>query len=79
MDVIVNLSERHYYNCDFRECFKITMLNHFLLDSGIGLVVFDINCAHGEVYSIQCYVIKLVSDLRQVGGFESKYSGFLHK
>jgi hypothetical protein len=24
---------------------------------------------HGEVYSIQHYVIKLVSDLRQVGGF----------
>jgi hypothetical protein len=27
------------------------------------------NPAHGEVYSIQNYVIKLVSYLRQVGGF----------
>ena len=27
------------------------------------------NLAHGEVYSIQHYVIKFVSDLRQVGGF----------
>jgi hypothetical protein len=27
------------------------------------------NPIHGEVYSIQHYVIKLVSDLRQVGGF----------
>ena len=27
------------------------------------------NPAHGEVYSIQHYVIKFVSDLRQVGGF----------
>jgi hypothetical protein len=27
------------------------------------------NPVHGEVYSIQHYVIKLVSDLRQVGGF----------
>ena len=27
------------------------------------------NNAHGEVYSIQCYVIKFVSDLWQVGGF----------
>jgi hypothetical protein len=27
------------------------------------------NRAHGEVYSIQHYVIKFVSDLRQVGGF----------
>jgi hypothetical protein len=26
---------------------------------------------HGEVYSIQRYVIKFVSDLRQVGGFLS--------
>ena len=24
---------------------------------------------HGEVYSVQHYVIKFVSDLRQVGGF----------
>ena len=29
------------------------------------------NLAHGEVYSIQNYVIKFVSDLRQVGGFLS--------
>jgi len=27
------------------------------------------NLAHGEVYSTQYYVIKFVSDLRQVGGF----------
>jgi hypothetical protein len=27
------------------------------------------NPAHGEVYSIQHYVIKFLSDLRQVGGF----------
>jgi hypothetical protein len=27
------------------------------------------NPAHGEVYSIQHYVIQFVSDLRQVGGF----------
>jgi hypothetical protein len=27
------------------------------------------NPVHGEVYSIQHYVIKSVSDLRQVGGF----------
>jgi hypothetical protein len=28
-----------------------------------------LNPAHGEVYAIQHYVIKFVSDLRQVGGF----------
>jgi hypothetical protein len=27
------------------------------------------NSVHGEVYLIQRYVIKFVSDLRQVGGF----------
>ena len=27
------------------------------------------NPAHGEVYSIEAYVINFVSDLRQVGGF----------
>ena len=27
------------------------------------------NLANGEVYSIQMYMIKLFSDLRQVGGF----------
>ena len=31
--------------------------------------VVSSNSAHGEVYSIQHYVIKFVSDLRQVGGF----------
>ena len=29
----------------------------------------SLNPAHGEVYSIQHYVIKFVSDLRQVGDF----------
>jgi len=33
---------------------------------------------HGEVYSIQHYMIKFVSDLRQVGGF-IPYSGFIHQ
>jgi hypothetical protein len=31
--------------------------------------VVSLNPAHGEVYSIQHYVIKFVSDLWQVGGF----------
>ena len=33
--------------------------------------VVSSNHAHGEVYSIQHYVIKFISDLRQVGGFSS--------
>ena len=31
--------------------------------------VMSSNPAHGEVYLMQHYVIKFVSDLRQVGGF----------
>jgi hypothetical protein len=31
--------------------------------------VVSSNPAYGEVYSIQHYVIKFVSDLRQIGGF----------
>jgi hypothetical protein len=31
--------------------------------------VVSLNPIHGEVYLIQHYVIKYVSDLRQVGGF----------
>ena len=31
--------------------------------------VVSSNLVHGEVYSIQYYLIKFVSDLRQVGGF----------
>jgi len=38
--------------------------------------VVSSNPAHGEVYSIQHYVIKFVSDLRQIGVF---FPGFLHQ
>ena len=40
------------------------------------ITIYAISAYHcsGEVYSIQHYVKKFVSDLRQVGG----YSGFLH-
>ena len=33
--------------------------------------VVSLNPVHGEVYSIQHYVIKFASDLLQVGGFSS--------
>jgi hypothetical protein len=40
--------------------------------------VVSLNPVHGEMYSIQHYVIEFLSDLRQVGGF-SGYSGSLHQ
>jgi len=33
------------------------------------VVNLNLNHVHGEMYCIQHYVIKFVSDLRQVGGF----------
>jgi len=44
-------------------------------------IVVSSNPAHGEVYSMQHYVIKFVSDLRQVGGFlrVQMYLCFLHQ
>ena len=40
--------------------------------------VVSSNPAHAKVNSIQHYVIKFVSDLRQIGGF-LRYFGFLHQ
>jgi len=48
-------------------------VKHILFNIGFYLPiktkVVSSNPAHGEAYSIQQYVIKFVSDLRQVGGF----------
>jgi hypothetical protein len=43
--------------------FKIVLTYLFLTYS------MEIQLFHGEVYSIQHYVMKFVNDLRQVGGF----------
>ena len=40
--------------------------------------VVSLNHTYGDVYSMQHYWIKFVSDLRQVGGVLG-YSGFLHQ
>ena len=32
-------------------------------------IIVSLNPVHGKMYSMQAYVIKFVSDLRQVGGF----------
>ena len=44
--------------------------NHYTTDA----VEVSLNPAHGEVYSIQHYGIKFVSDLSQVDGFFSGFS-----
>ena len=50
--------------------FHIIVILRFCLQSvPITTKVVSANLAHGEVYSIQHYVIKFVSDLWQVSGF----------
>ena len=52
-----------YYSCGF--CAFSVMINHPL-----AFRILFLDLMHtGEVYSIQHYVIKFVSDLLQVGGF----------
>ena len=45
------------------------MVVGFTITYATGAKVVSSNPFHGEVYSIQLYVIKFVSDLLQVGGF----------
>ena len=40
-----------------------------LFVQSVPIKIVSSNPAHGAVYSIQYYVIKFVSDMRQVGGF----------
>jgi hypothetical protein len=37
--------------------------------SSHALIHMSLDPAHGEIYSIQHYLVNFVSDLRQVGGF----------
>jgi hypothetical protein len=51
---------------------RMSVLPINLLYQGVVVVTTKVvtsNLGHGKVYSIQHYVIKFVSDLRQVGGF----------
>jgi hypothetical protein len=49
--------------------FNVTMVQLSMQSVHITTKIVSSNPAHGEVYSIQHYVIKFVSDLRQFGGF----------
>jgi hypothetical protein len=54
-----------------RDCMTVGFTTTFAINAyhHITTKVASSNPAHGEMYSIQRYVIKLVSYLRQVGGF----------
>ena len=58
--------------CISRFLFRLSMVVGFITTMQsvpITTNVVSSNPIHGEVYLIQHYVIKFVSDLRQVGGF----------
>ena len=53
-------------------CAVVVVIYKYIMQSvPITTKVVSSNPVHGEVYSIQHYVIRFVSDLRQVGGFLS--------
>ena len=65
-------------SCCGRDHTVVRFTTTYMQSVPITTKVVSSNPAHGEVYSIQHHVIKLVSDLLQVGGF-SRYSGFFHQ
>ena len=54
-----------------RDCMVVGVTTSYAISAyhAITTKVVSSNPAHGEVYSMQHYVIQFVSDLRQVGGF----------
>jgi len=58
----------YFWDRRSRDC-MVVGLQLPMQSMSVTLKVVNSNPAYGEVYSIQLYVIKFVSDLRQVGGF----------
>ena len=58
-----------YKGCRGRDCIVVGFAITCVQSMPITTKIVSLNPAHGEVYSIQHYVIKFVSDLRQVDGF----------
>jgi hypothetical protein len=55
-------------DCRSCDCMVVRFTTTYAISS-ITTKIVSSNPAHGEVYSIQYYVIKFVSDLYQVSGF----------
>jgi hypothetical protein len=63
---------RDHMVVEFTTTYAISVYNHWSC---------EFESHSGEVYTIQQYVIKFASDLRQVSGFlrATRHSGFLHQ
>ena len=57
---------------------RVSSFAFSLMQSLVITKVVSSNLAHGQVHTIQHFVIKFVNDLRQIGDF-SRYSVFLHQ
>jgi hypothetical protein len=69
MHMNVNNGASSQEQLDGLEPYLAEMFLAMSLSVPINSNVVSSNTAHGEVYFIQHYMIKFVSDLRQVGGF----------
>ena len=59
-----------YYHIVHRLCEIYFSAVMYMINKSVHfLVIVSSNPTHGQVYSIQHYVMKFVSDLRQFGGF----------
>jgi hypothetical protein len=61
--------EKTYLRLMEEYCFVFVFSPFYIRMMPITTNVVSSNPAHGEVYSIQHYVIKIISDLRQLRGF----------
>ena len=69
---ISDISKLHFHCCIWDRCGRDRMVVRFTLpvqSVPITTNVVSWKPVHGEVYSVQQYVIQFVSDLRQVGGY----------
>jgi hypothetical protein len=53
-----------------RQSSKVRFTTMYVQSVPVTTTIVSSNPVHGKVYSVQHYVIKFVSDLRQVGGFQ---------
>ena len=65
----IYINKIYTHNTTWGHCHRAIVLQLPMQSVSITTKVVSLNPAHGELYSIQHYVIKFVSDLWQVSGF----------
>jgi hypothetical protein len=65
--VLLQIEKQGCHGCDR---IVVRLITTYMQSVTVTTKVVSFNRAHGEMYTKQHYVIKLVSDLREVGGFD---------